>query len=114
VLISIGVAGALQASQNAMSFFVTSERPWQGRDLGRLAGADAHSQKLAAALLAAWTDCDRRRRDCLMRMVPGSLSVVVSADSLNHARQDGGKAHRRQHSSTASWRKINRLCAGGT
>jgi hypothetical protein len=80
-----------------MSFFVTSERPWQGRDLGRLAGADAHSQKLAAALLAAWTDCDRRRRDCLMRMVPGSLSVVVSADSLNHARQDGGKAHRRQH-----------------
>lgn len=37
------------AQQAAMSFFVTSEGPGKGGDLGGLAGADAHCQRLAAA-----------------------------------------------------------------
>ena len=33
-----------------MGFFVTSQNPGKGADLGGLAGADAHCQKLAAAV----------------------------------------------------------------
>ncbi len=40
-------AGAQQAE---MSFFVTSAGPGKGADLGGLAGADAHCQKLAASV----------------------------------------------------------------
>ena len=43
-----GAAPAL-AQQADMSFFVTSAGPGKGADLGGLAGADAHCQKLAAA-----------------------------------------------------------------
>lgn len=42
-------AAPLQAQQANMSFFVTSAGPGKGADLGGLAGADAHCQKLAAA-----------------------------------------------------------------
>jgi len=48
-VLSLGWAGAVQAQQNNMSFFITSEGPGKGGDLGGLAGADAHCQKLAAA-----------------------------------------------------------------
>jgi hypothetical protein len=41
---------AAQAQQANMTFFVTSEGPGKGGDLGGLAGADAHCQKLAAAV----------------------------------------------------------------
>jgi hypothetical protein len=41
--------GSANAQQAAMSFFVTSEGPGKGGDLGGLAGADAHCQRLAAA-----------------------------------------------------------------
>ena len=46
-----GLTHAQQASssQNAMSFFITSAGPGNGANLGGLAGADAHCQKLAAA-----------------------------------------------------------------
>jgi hypothetical protein len=37
------------ASQNPMSFFVTSANPGQGADFGGLAGADAYCQKLASS-----------------------------------------------------------------
>jgi hypothetical protein len=37
------------SSQSPMGFFVTSASPGKGADLGGLAGADAHCQKLAAA-----------------------------------------------------------------
>jgi len=40
------------ASQNPMSFFVTSANPGQGADLGGLAGADAYCQKLATSVNA--------------------------------------------------------------
>jgi hypothetical protein len=49
-VLSLGWAGAVQAQQNSMSFFITSEGSGKGGDLGGLAGADAHCQKLAAAV----------------------------------------------------------------
>ena len=48
-LASLGWAGASQAQQNNMSFFITSVGSSKGGDLGGLAGADAHCQQLAAA-----------------------------------------------------------------
>src|SRR5512139_2555626 len=42
-------AAAPAAPPAPMGFFVTSENPGKGGDLGGLAGADAHCQKLAAA-----------------------------------------------------------------
>jgi hypothetical protein len=42
------LAAPAQAQQANMSFFVTSAGPGKGADLGGLAGADAHCQKLAA------------------------------------------------------------------
>jgi len=49
-LLALVLGGAAQAQDAAnMSFFVTSEGPGKGGDLGGLAGADAHCQKLAAA-----------------------------------------------------------------
>jgi hypothetical protein len=48
-VLALGVAAPAQAQQNAMTFFVTSEGPGKGGDLGGLAGADAHCAKLAAA-----------------------------------------------------------------
>jgi hypothetical protein len=49
-LVSVAFAGAAQAQQNSMSFFITSEGAGKGGDLGGLAGADAHCQKLATAV----------------------------------------------------------------
>jgi hypothetical protein len=49
-LVSFSFAGIAQAQQNSMSFFITSEGSGKGGDLGGLAGADAHCQKLAAAV----------------------------------------------------------------
>jgi hypothetical protein len=47
-LIVLGAA-PLQAQQANMSFFVTSNGPGKGADLGGLAGADRHCQQLAQA-----------------------------------------------------------------
>ena len=41
--------GSMTGSKSGMSFFVTSTNPGKGGDLGGLAGADAHCQKLATA-----------------------------------------------------------------
>lgn len=48
-ILALGVGAPVQAQQNAMTFFVTSEGPGKGGDLGGLAGADAHCAKLATA-----------------------------------------------------------------
>ena len=51
-LTAFGLAPLSQAhaqAANDMSFFITSEGAGKGADLGGLAGADAHCQKLAAA-----------------------------------------------------------------
>ncbi|MGZ9157036.1 MAG: lectin, partial [Candidatus Binatia bacterium] len=49
VAISFAFAGAAPAQQTNMSFFITSNGPGKGADLGGLAGADAHCQQLAQA-----------------------------------------------------------------
>lgn len=41
--------GSMMPGKTGMSFFVTSANPGKGGDLGGLAGADAHCQKLATA-----------------------------------------------------------------
>jgi hypothetical protein len=43
------LSASAQAQQSDMSFFITSEGLGKGADLGGLAGADAHCQKLAQA-----------------------------------------------------------------
>jgi hypothetical protein len=43
-------AAPVAAQPATMSFFVTSQGPGKGADLGGLAGADAHCQKLAASV----------------------------------------------------------------
>jgi hypothetical protein len=45
----MGLSVGLQAQQSAMTFFITSTGPGKAGDLGGLAGADAHCQKLAEA-----------------------------------------------------------------
>jgi hypothetical protein len=45
----LALAGIAQAQQSNTTFFVTSAGPGKGGDLGGLAGADAHCQKLAEA-----------------------------------------------------------------
>jgi hypothetical protein len=46
---AIGIGGAVQAQQNAMTFFITSAGPGDGANLGGLDGADRHCQTLAQA-----------------------------------------------------------------
>ena len=46
---ALGVSGAVQAQQNAMTFFITSNGPGKGGDLGGLEGADRQCQTLAQA-----------------------------------------------------------------
>ncbi|MGI6852838.1 hypothetical protein [Mesorhizobium sp. 1B3] len=45
----LGMAGTSAAQDASMSFFVTSQGPGKGADLGGLEGADAHCQSLAEA-----------------------------------------------------------------
>ena len=48
-LLSIGLASAAFGQNAEMSFFITSENPGQGANLGGLAGADAYCTNLAEA-----------------------------------------------------------------
>lgn len=48
VVAALGMSEA-RSQEGEMGFFVTSEGPGQGADLGGLAGGDAHCQKLAQA-----------------------------------------------------------------
>ncbi len=68
VTILTGCASAPpQPSAKDMTFFVTSVNPGKGGDLGGLAGADAHCQKLAAA---AGANPDRVWRAYLSTQAP--------------------------------------------
>lgn len=49
IFMTCGAFAPAAAQQSAMTFFVTSEGPGKGADLGGLAGADAHCLKLATA-----------------------------------------------------------------
>jgi len=48
--LAVLLAGCASAPSNPMSFFVTSAGSGKGADLGGLAGADAHCEKLAASV----------------------------------------------------------------
>jgi hypothetical protein len=48
-LLPLGSSSSIKAQPSEMSFFVTSVGPGDGANLGGLAGADAHCQRLAAA-----------------------------------------------------------------
>jgi hypothetical protein len=48
-LLTAGFAAPASAQQSNMTFFITSEGPGKGGDLGGLGGADAHCTKLATA-----------------------------------------------------------------
>jgi len=45
----LAACGTMGGGKTGMSFFVTSAGPGDGANLGGLAGADAHCQKLATA-----------------------------------------------------------------
>jgi len=49
-VLTLGLSAAALGQQSAMTFFVTSTGSGKGADFGGLAGADAHCQKLAAAV----------------------------------------------------------------
>lgn len=50
VILAAGNLQPLRAEDQNLSFFLTSSSPGNGADLGGLAGADAHCQKLAKAV----------------------------------------------------------------
>lgn len=49
LIVSAGLVGGAAAQNAAMTFFLTSEGPGKGADLGGLEGADKHCQTLATA-----------------------------------------------------------------
>jgi len=48
-LLALGLGAPAQAQQANMTFFITSDGPGKGGDLGGIAGADAHCARLAQA-----------------------------------------------------------------
>lgn len=72
-----GQAPAQQPKQ-PMSFFVTSAGPGDGANLGGLAGADAHCQKLAAAVNAG----DRQWHAYLSAGATGNQPAVNARDRI--------------------------------
>ena len=68
-------ACASTPSSGPMSFFVTSAGPGKGADLGGLAGADAHCQKLASAAGAG----QREWRAYLSTSAVGQTAPAVNA-----------------------------------
>jgi hypothetical protein len=73
------IAGTLsQAQAPQVGFFITSAGPGKGADLGGLAGADAHCQKLAAAVGAG----GRTWRAYLSTTSSGSQPAVNARDRI--------------------------------
>jgi hypothetical protein len=73
------VAGTLsQAQAPQVGFFITSAGPGKGADLGGLAGADAHCQKLAAAVGAG----GRTWRAYLSTIASGGQTAVNARDRI--------------------------------
>ena len=79
ILAALGVI-ALPVSAQEMSFFVTSDGPGNGGDLGGLAGADAHCQALAAAAGRG----DATWRAYLSQAASGSMRAVHARDRIGN------------------------------
>ena len=69
---------AAQAQDERMSFFLTSEGPGDGANLGGLAGADAHCQQLAEAVGAG----DKTWRAYLSAAASGAQAAVNARDRI--------------------------------
>jgi hypothetical protein len=79
IAVAIGViAGCAATPENNMTFFVTSVGSGKGADLGGLAGADAHCQKLAAAAGAG----NRTWRAYLSQQATGGQPAVNARDRI--------------------------------
>lgn len=81
--LAFGIAAALsghitQAQAPQLGFFITSAGPGKGADLGGLVGADAHCQKLAAAVGAG----GRTWRAYLSATASGSQPAVNARDRI--------------------------------
>ena len=72
------MAGALEAQQNSMTFFVTSAGSGKGADLGGLAGADRHCQTLAQAVGAG----AKTWRAYLSTQASGGAAAVNARDRI--------------------------------
>lgn len=73
-----GLSACAGTQQNSMTFFVTSVGSGKGADLGGLAGADQHCQKLAQAVGAG----HRTWRAYLSTSVAGSAPAVNAIDRI--------------------------------
>ena len=71
---------ALQQETEPMGFFITSVGPGNGADLGGLAGADAHCQKLAEAVGAG----NRTWRAYLSTQASGGQPAVNARDRIGN------------------------------
>ena len=69
---------AVKPSMSPMSFFITSANPGQGADLGGLAGADAHCQKLGSSAGAG----DKTWRAYLSATPAGGSPAVNARDRI--------------------------------
>ncbi len=72
------IAGCATTSENKMTFFVTSVSSGKGADLGGLAGADAHCQKLAAAVGAG----NRSWHAYLSQQPVGGAAAINARDRI--------------------------------
>lgn len=78
-LAAVAAGGVIAAQQDTgMTFFITSVGPGDGANLGGLAGADAHCQKLAAAAGAG----SRTWRAYLSAGASGSQPAVNARDRI--------------------------------
>jgi len=78
ILAAVVTIAAASAQQHAMSFFITSVGSGNGADLGGLAGADAHCQRLAAAVGAG----DRTWRAYLSTITADGNAAVNARDRI--------------------------------
>ena len=76
--LATGLITGAQAQQNNITFFITSAGPGKGGDLGGLAGADAHCQKLAEAAGAT----GKTWRAFLSVSAVGGAQVVNARDRI--------------------------------
>ena len=77
-VLSLCASAGLQAQQAAMTFFVTSVGIGKGADLGGLAGADAHCQRLAQAAGAG----GKTWRAYLSTQAAGGAQAVNAKDRI--------------------------------
>src|SRR5258708_800166 len=88
-LSSLGASGGIRAQQAGMTFFVTSVGSGKGADLGGLAGADAHCQRLATAVGAGRPMSGRRAAVGLLQKTP-LVPLHSDFDSLRFSPEPSG------------------------